>query len=909
MAGLTAARRRAIDSLLIQYLELPRNEQQGWLADTRRRYPRLATWLEKLIESSHTITFLDDSVNALAGRSLAQRDISAPTLEAGYRIGPWEIIEEAGQGGMGRVYRGHRADGAFEMDVAIKQIGQRGRGLADLLQRECRLLARLDHPAVTRLVDAGLDERAGPFLVMEWVTGTDLEPWLKENDISTARRLALMERIAEAVAHAHKRLIVHGDIKPGNVRVREDGAIKLMDFGVSRLLESKDDSTSAMRALTPAFAAPEQWAGDPITPASDIWSLGALLHWLLTGQFRDRKAEYRLEKVSDLSRRRCAELAAIIKRATELDPALRYRTLDEFIDDLRRFKRHDPVSAVPGSRSYRVRKFVRRNPALVGGLTTTAIALLVGISTTTVMYLQAEQARQQAALRQAEAETRSIELAQVASFQEEQLGSISPAGMSSELRELLMERLIDEDQQPIEDRLQAIDLTGPVLRLLDSHLFVPTLETITQRFTEQPLVKAQLLQSASSTMRELGLLNQAEEPQARALAIRRDLLGPDHPDTRNSVTETISLIALQGDIERGLRLAEDALERRRLLLGKDHPETLQIQSDIGALLDRAGRLQEAAALLEATHASRRQHHGDNASETLTTRNNLAAVYSRLGRVEEAAKLHRDNIATAEHLYGREHLRTAISHNNLAMTLRQLGRYKEALSEQRQALALVRTVVGENHHEAFQSMSNIGLLLMDMQRHEEAEHYFERALKGQARTLGLEHHQTMTTLHSRAVNAWNMGDHERAVDFALQNAELRLNVLGPRHPDTINSRYTVLNFQVARSEYESASIQARQLLDQALDVLGDDHLFMLLTRNILARSLVGMDQPEEALEHARKAYAAVPAQLENQQPQFRQTVARTMVKIHEMLAERHSHEDWSQELKHWQNVLNPPDEQI
>ncbi|MGY6630137.1 MAG: serine/threonine-protein kinase [Wenzhouxiangella sp.] len=255
---LTPMRRRAVDRLLIDYLELPEREQPAWLARTRQRLPRLGRWLVQLVDDSHTVTLLDESVRRVAGESMDRIEVNAAHLDKGDRLAPWEVLEEIGEGGMGRVYRGQRADGAFEMEVAIKQIGKRRRGLAELLQRECRLLAKLDHPSVTRLVDAGLDDRAGPFLVMEWIEGTDLDDWLNSEQPDLAFRLDRFEHILEAVEHAHQRLIVHGDIKPGNIRIATNGAVKLMDFGIARLQESSGEDDAQMRALTPSFAAPEQ---------------------------------------------------------------------------------------------------------------------------------------------------------------------------------------------------------------------------------------------------------------------------------------------------------------------------------------------------------------------------------------------------------------------------------------------------------------------------------------------------------------------------------------------------------------------------------------------------------------------------------------------------------------------------
>ena len=361
--SLSAMRRRALDRLLVDYLERPASEQAGWLAATRQRLPRLSAWLDQLIEDSHTVTLLSDSLDRLAAQSVAELELDIAPLQAGDRLGPWAVTDEVGHGGMGRVYRGRRVDGAFEMDVAIKQIGQRRRGLADLLQRECRLLARLDHPTITRVVDAGLDERCGPFLIMEWVDGQDLDEWLVDSRASLPERLAVFDQVLEAVEHAHQRLIVHGDIKPGNLRVTPAGQIKLLDFGIARLTDSDERNPDRVRALTPAFAAPELYRGEPASVRSDIYALGRLLGDLVAAPLEAGKG--------------CRELEAIRQRACHDSPDARYASVTALREDLQRLASDRPVSALPQTAGYRLRCLLRRN-RLASGLVALLCLSLVG---------------------------------------------------------------------------------------------------------------------------------------------------------------------------------------------------------------------------------------------------------------------------------------------------------------------------------------------------------------------------------------------------------------------------------------------------------------------------------------------------------------------------------------------------
>jgi eukaryotic-like serine/threonine-protein kinase len=394
-------RRRAVDRLLVEYLELPDVDQPDFLKRCRQHYPRLSRWLDEMTDGGHTVTLLDESVRKLADQAVQFSPLTVKALEPDTPLGPWVVRAAVGQGGMGMVYRGERADGAFEMEVAIKLIGQRRRGLAELLQRESRLLARLDHPSVTRLVDAGLDEQAGPFLVMEWVEGTDLAQWLKDNEPPLAQRLDLFCQLAEATAHAHQRLIVHGDIKPNNIRIREDSSVKLMDFGVARLMETGETKDDELRALTPDFAAPEQLAGEAVTPASDIWSLGTLLRWLLTGQVHasDEQAREHLAQMS--GRLRARELHAIIEKACAEEPEQRYTSVEALTADLGRLRANQPVMALPATASYRAGRFTRRNWAGLG-LSMLFIAAVSMGAGGMLWQSQQKQAEAQRALVQAE---------------------------------------------------------------------------------------------------------------------------------------------------------------------------------------------------------------------------------------------------------------------------------------------------------------------------------------------------------------------------------------------------------------------------------------------------------------------------------------------------------------------------
>jgi tetratricopeptide (TPR) repeat protein len=356
---------------------------------------------------------------------------------AGQTIGAYTLEAPLGMGGMGTVWRARRSDGRFEGFVAVKLlnlalIGPRG---DERFRREGTLLARLAHPNVARLIDAGVTPAGQPYLVLEYVEGTPIDTFADERSLPLSERLRLFLQVAEAVAHAHANLIVHRDIKPSNVLVRPDGQVKLLDFGIGKLLEPDEAGNAALtrdggRALTPEFAAPEQIAGEPVTTATDVYALGVLLYILLTGRHpvasaRDSAADIvkaivdvdplrasqavphapaaaaaaRASTPDRLKRLLRGDLDTILAKALKKRASERYATVTAFADDVRRHLAHQPIAARPDTLRYRAARFVRRNRAAVA-LSALALATLAGGVTATLVQARTARAQRDFALRQ-----------------------------------------------------------------------------------------------------------------------------------------------------------------------------------------------------------------------------------------------------------------------------------------------------------------------------------------------------------------------------------------------------------------------------------------------------------------------------------------------------------------------------
>jgi serine/threonine-protein kinase len=424
---------KRIGPLLDEALDLPEAERAVWLAALHARAPQDAAVLRGLLarqEAARREDFLGGSVHA------------EPALTAaGHHLGPWTIEAPLGEGGMASVWLARRSDGRHDGQAAIKLMHGRlhGTQASQRFEREGRILARLEHPHIARLLDAGVagdGEGGQPYLVLELVRGEPIDRWCDQRRLDVEGRLRLFVDVVQAVAAAHAQLVVHRDLKPGNVMVDGKGQVKLLDFGIARLLDEGEDGAApsaasitrtGQRAYTPAWAAPEQMRGESVSTATDVWALGVLLCQLLTGRhasglpwtsdltaWMQAAASPDIKRPSQLAgsgedavalaaarglqpqalaRRLHGELDQIVRRSLAEEPSRRYGSAQALADDVMRHLRNEPVSAVADTVDYRATKFVRRNRLMVGAASTTLLALLAGVVGTTWQALEARAQR------------------------------------------------------------------------------------------------------------------------------------------------------------------------------------------------------------------------------------------------------------------------------------------------------------------------------------------------------------------------------------------------------------------------------------------------------------------------------------------------------------------------------------
>jgi len=387
---------RALEPFLDQALELSVAERESWLADLRVSAPVIAAELTSMLSGE---IVADD-------RGFLTEPLGADATLEGLELGAYTLERPLGHGGMGSVWLARRTDGRFEGRAAVKLLNLALLSPAGQarFRREGSVLARLAHPGIARLLDAGVGPSGQPYLVLEYVEGEPIDSYAIKRALSIEERLRLFLQVLDAVGHAHANLIVHRDLKPSNILVTPDGTVKLLDFGIAKLLERDTEPGSpaltveGALVLTPEFAAPEQAQGGPITTATDVYALGVLLYLLLSGRHPTAEGcRTPFEVVQALHEKQptplpLGDLGLIVDKALRKDPRERYQTVAAFVQDVQHYLQQEPVSARRNSVAYRTRKFLRRHPAPIAGVTAALLAL---VAATAFSVRQMENAQRQ----------------------------------------------------------------------------------------------------------------------------------------------------------------------------------------------------------------------------------------------------------------------------------------------------------------------------------------------------------------------------------------------------------------------------------------------------------------------------------------------------------------------------------
>jgi tetratricopeptide (TPR) repeat protein/predicted Ser/Thr protein kinase len=707
------------------------------------------------------------------------------------RIGPFRITAELGRGGMGTVLLGERDDGQFEQKVAIKifDTNMAPASARETLVRERRILARLEHPHIARIYDGGVTAAADPFFVMEFVDGRPIDEHCDAEHLGRAARLRLFLDVCEAVEYAHRRLVVHCDLKPRNILVTGAGEVKVVDFGIARRIEEEGHGPSpgAGTLLTPAYAAPEQIHGEPLTTATDVYQLGLVLFELLTGR-RARSAEpsenLELPSDDDLG----ADLDAIVRRAVRSEPGERYPSVEALSADVRRYLNDEPVVARAGSFAYRAAKFARRNR---GGMAVAGLVLAVLLVAAAGMAWQARETRRQ-----------RDRAAEVSSF----LVSLFKVSAPSEARgkSVTAREILDQGAARI-DKEMAGDPEG----------------------------QAQLTQTIGTVYYSLGLYSRSEQLYAKALRIDQRILGTEHPVTLDCAMDLANTYWEEGRYPEAEKLHRETLETRRRLFGPEHLDTLRSMASLANTYQSEGRNAEAEKLLQTVLEIQKRVLGPEQVETLRSRNNLAITYLYEGRYPEAEKLYLEAFEIDKRVLGMDDPETFKCIQNLAAVYLRQGRYPEAEEHYLEARGIAERVLGPEHPDTLSVLINLANTYVSEGRLAEAEALSTKTLASLMRVFGPEHPTTLTSRISLANTYQSEGKYKEAEQLLRDTLEIQKRALGPEHPDTLQCRTNLAVAYHSEGRFPEAEKLGEETLRIQKRVLGSEHQDTLLSMLNLA----------------------------------------------------------------------------
>jgi tetratricopeptide (TPR) repeat protein/tRNA A-37 threonylcarbamoyl transferase component Bud32 len=764
----------------------------------------------------------------------------------GGQIGRYKLLSILGEGGMGVVYLAEQEE-PIRRRVALKVIkpGMDSKRVIARFEAERQALALLDHPNIAHVYDAGTTETGRPYFVMEYVKGLPITEYCDHHKLPIEDRLNLFRQVCLAVHHAHQKGIIHRDIKPSNILVslQDDHAVpKIIDFGVAKAiaqpLTERTLLTEDSQLLgTPEYMSPEQadMATEDIDTRSDIYSLGVLLYVLLTGvlpfdsdtlrtggiehirqviretdpktpstrltrlgEEATKVAEKRRTEVTSLAKCLHRELEWIPLKAMRKERSERYRSASELADDIENYLNGEPLIAGPPGIGYKLKKFVRRNRVLVGGIAAVLAVLVVGVIGSTFFAIRAERER---------------------------------AGAQA---------FADFLQNGIEALTLPGQAKGTEVSLQD--LLTVWSKRLEGRFDDKPLIEASIRATLGWAYRYIYEPTAAELHLEQALQIRREQLGPGHPQTLSSADHLAWLRWDQGRYAEAAELAEDALSTSRRVLGDEHDITLTLVKTLGCVYIYLGRYDEAEQLyLKGLQAARRvrsnvafdiasnlgmvyeaqgrydeaerqflesieQYQGDvndEDSETANTKSFLASVYIEQKQFTKAKELFLEILPIQRRELGNQHWHTLRSANWLAQVHMHLGEYDEAETLLMEVLDARKLKLRKDHPWTLETINDFGVLRREQKRYEEAETLLRQALDGRKLKLGPDHPACFGSIHELAVLYKEQGRYDEAEKLLLEALEGRRLKLGDSHPNTLESWNNLIELYEAWNKPEQA----------------------------------------------------------------------------------------------------------
>ncbi len=865
------ARWDALSPLLDELLALDASARAERIAELRRNGSHDADDLTDLLAQYAEMEregFLEDPL---------VRPVQEPGLQ-GQVVGSYTLDSLLGQGGMGTVWLAHRSDSRYEAHVAVKLLNPAllGPGGIERFRREGRALGRLTHPNIARLIDAGVTQAGQPFLVIDYVAGETINKWCDSRQLDLTARVRLFLDVLAAVAHAHGRFILHRDIKPSNILVTAEGQVKLVDFGIAKLLDDGTDATPmadlthlGAYAFTPEYAAPEQVQGGEVSSATDVYSLGALLYVLLTGRHPTVGAGHtpleRMRAIVDTEPERPSEagrsralrgdLDNIVLKALKKSPAERYATVEAFAADLRRHLNHEPVRARADSLAYRAGKFLVRNRLAVGAAAIILLTIVAGAAVSIWQAIEATRQRDRALSLAARNEA-------VIDFVNGMLTEVAPADQPVRVADLIersrsiliSEESIPEHRAAILSMLSAYYLSSG--KPAQAHDMLARARELTEATTDVELRALLLCESAYAA----SLLGKPDD--ARTL-IGQGLAASANTDSEIQCLRNRGYIAQNtNDPEAALDYALRAQARLRASPTRKPDVEAFVLADIAAAHYLAGRNGDAERFYAQALAKMTEIGRGESPSVFFLRNNWGAASNSAGDTRRALEQYDEALRIAVHRsIGGEPPPYLLL--NRASALSSLARYPEALDAYHAAIEsaaraghtgvrigalayragtyLLMGDVGRAEVEVAEIAPEVGktvpadsvpamTILQVQARVHAARGRFAEAVAELTKIVEFFDGRQMAVaplvraLNFRADAYLGTGEPDAALADARRALEISRRLQGDKSWSSLTglSLLSIARIQDSRGEHEAAQISAREALPQLVETLGPEH---------------------------------------------------------------------------------------
>jgi len=831
----------------------------------------------------------------LCGVCLLNSGLDEPgSPELPERIGRYRILRLLGEGGMGSVFEAEQEQPRRTVALKVIRAGILTPSLLHRFDRESQALALLHHPGIAQIYDAGTADYgwgSQPYFAMEYIEGLPLDRYAAAHQLDTHHRLILMIQVCEAVEHAHRRGVIHRDLKPGNILVDASGQPKILDFGLARVTDSDLDAATRQTDVgqllgTLAYMSPEQVLADPLAvdTRSDVYALGVILYELLAGKLPYVISRQLHEAVQTIRENDAAPLSAvsriyrgdietIVAKALEKDRIRRYSSAAELAADIRRHLEHQPITAKPPSTVYQLRKFARRHRALVMGVAAVFVVLIAGVLVSMKEAARARAAESQALAAQ-QAATRDRDRAVTAENQavldrnaartaeaqamhdrnvaiEEKKRADREAAIAAAVNEFLQNDLLAQASA----NRQSGRRTPPDPDLKVRTALDRAAERITGKFDKQPEVEASIRFTMGEAYTDLGVYPEARKQLERALDLQRQVLGPEHAKTINTMHILGRTALYQGKHADAESLAGKSFEISRRTLGPEHPTTLMTMGGLANAHYIQGKYAQAETLYsDIIRIKRKNKSGSDAAIDTLAMNNLASTYSAQGKYLQAETLQIETVDLRRRLFGPESPATLESLNVLANNYYLQAKYKEAAAVHTGVVEIRRRILGPEHLDTLYSSMNLGATFVGQGKYGEAEQIYTGILPVVRRVLGPEHRATLATTGNLALAFRVRDKHAQAEPLLVQVLEVRRRVMGPEHPDTLVTMHNLAEVQGEQGNYAEAGELFRKTLEIRRRVLGQDHPLTLTTLTAFARMYQLQGRHDLAETHAQQALA-------------------------------------------------------